>query len=409
MNLIPIGISVLVLILVATLIFSRDFRHWVGQQLTGIWLLIQTYAPIVGGFLRTVLTAYGLVILTAAAVIFILLFGSLIIGWPMLTAICALWAIILLLLVWSPFGIVRAIILRLFKIKKSFLPMSVKTLVAYVALFGFLGYIHPEIMSIKFILGVALLGFISMGLRSKVKFLDAIAWPVVVGMCLLIVTNYLFPRTFRATDRWLVSVGNVHNAHRDRNTINNNTVSMVTYGKMKEDINVVYKAAFVHDTIATLKEIPVDIKQGTVVKIVNQSSDVRNYDGAGYILVQLAKKNGHFPGGEKYWIEADLVTIGTRDEIVSNQTASSSSLVSSPVTASETITLHKGEQWFPTHQFRRGDKLTLAVKYSPVKHIQGNGSTETIGVGTRDMTMCTDGSPAFEGISGLSEITVSYQ
>ena len=405
MNLV-IGIPLTIFVI--ALVFSRDLRHWMAQTFNAIWALIAMYAPRVARFLRTVLTAYAVAVLIAAVLIFILISVSLMIGWPVLTGICFILAIILLLIVILPVGIIRAITLKLFGRNVSVVPMSVRVVVSYVALFGFLGLIHPEIMSLNFVLGITLVGFFSIGLKKRFSFLEYVAWPVVAGMCLLIVMNYCWPRTFRATDRWLVSLGNVWNAHRDRNTVNNNTVAMVTYGKLKEDLNVVYDATLDHDSINQLKEIPMDLKQGTVVKLVNQSSDVMKYDGQGFIRIQLANKNnGHFPGGRKVWVEADLITIGTRDEIVSNSSANNST-VASPGINSETFTLHKGEQWFPTHQFHRGDKLTLTVRFNPVTHIQGNGSTETIGVGSREMTMCSDGSPAFEGQNGLSEVTVRF-
>lgn len=76
--------------------------------------------------------------------------------------------------------------------------------------------------------------------------------------------------------------------------------------------------------------------------------------------------------------------------------------------ASETFTLHAGEQWFPTHRFRNGDSMIVTIKYAAVQHIQADGSTEIIGIGSKPLTMCTDGSPAFKGIANLAEITISY-
>ena len=33
------------------------------------------------------------------------------------------------------------------------------------------------------------------------------------------------------------------------------------------------------------------------------------YEGQGFVLIQLAKENGSFIGGSKYWIEAEFVRL----------------------------------------------------------------------------------------------------
>jgi len=304
-------IGILVLVLAVALIFSRTFRHWLNQHLTAAWLIIRTFAPVVGRFLRMALTTYGLIILVAAWIIFLLLSVSLLVGWPVLTGVCFLLAIVLFIIAWLPAGIIT----RLLRINSAVLPPSIKAIVAYSAFFGFLAFTNPEVMNLKLILGAGLIGFMSIGLSKKIKFLDKVAWPVVLFICLSIGWNFFFPDNFRATTKWVASLINVFSADRDRNTINNNASASVTYGKLREDVNTVYRAVFQNDTIAALAEISLSLKKDSIIKVVNHKSKIQNFDGAGFIQIQLAKKNGSFVGGRKVWIEADRIKPCTRREI----------------------------------------------------------------------------------------------
>lgn len=306
-------ILLVILLFIGLLIFSADVRHWISEQLQAIWALLVYYAPIVGHFLRVVMTAYSVAILIAAILIFILMALALLVGSPILTGVCTILAICLGLLVWLPAGIIA----RIFRLSSDVIPVSIKRLVSYTAFFSFLAFTHPEIMSLKFLLGLALVGFIAWGLRSKFDLLAKVCWPITLLIIGVIGYQYFFPENFRATTRHFGSIGTVANAWQDRRSIKNDTWAATTYGRIKDEAPVVYYAFFKADTIAGLQEAPNNqLKKGTIVKLVSRKDDVENFDGAGFIQIQLAKSNGSFVGGKKVWIEADrLDDIGTKEQV----------------------------------------------------------------------------------------------
>lgn len=393
---------ILVLVFVGLVIFHGGFRTWIGAQLNSVWTIAQLIAPDLGRFLRVTLTAYGVIILITSVLVYILMLIALFVGSPVLTAICAISAICLGILIWLPVGL----IMRLFGVNEAVLPPSVRAMVSYAAFFAFVAFAFPEIMTFKLLLGIALVGFISMGLSTKFDFLGKIAWPVVLLICGIIGWNYFFPENFRATTRHLNSLSNATNAFQDRNSIKNNTWASTTYGKLRKNVTEVYKANFNYDTIASLDYVPVKLEEGLIVKLVSQKHEVQNFDGAGFIEIQLARNNGSFVDGNKYWIEADLVdNIGTRKE-VEGETADNSA--NSPIHSSESIMLHKGEHWSTNHLFRTNEMFKLEVKYAPVKQIQSDGSSQLLAVGNYNFPVLNDGSPHFVGVNKLAKITIRY-
>jgi len=81
--------------------------------------------------------------------------------------------------------------------------------------------------------------------------------------------------------------------------------------------------------------------------------------------------------------------------------------VPSPQTSSESITLHGEEKWFPNHSFRRGEKIVYIVKYNSVRHLASDGP-RIIEPGRYEGIMPGNGSPTFECLGKLTEVTIIY-
>lgn len=305
-------IALVVIAFLVAVLFSADFRQYLSEQLAGIWALLATYAPIVGRFLRRTITIYGLFVLLSAVLIFVLTGLSLWIGSPIFTGICFLFSIILMIIAWLPAGV----ILRLFRVNSAVLPPTIRSLVAYTAFIGFIGLVFPEVFSLKVILGIALVGFISIGLSSKFQFLDKVAWPAVMIVCAVVIWNMASPNTYRSATRYWSSLLNRSAASGDRSSIRNNTVAGVTYGRIKANSDVAYFASLQEDTIASLSEVSVNLKKDSIVKIVNHKKEVMNYDGECFVEIQLRNSHGRFVGGKKVWIEADRVQILTCNDVL---------------------------------------------------------------------------------------------
>lgn len=313
--------SIALLALSAALVLSRNFRVWLMDSLRAIGLIIAHYFPAlslwVARVIRTIariIGGYSLFLLIASGFSLLLIVLALIIAKPGFIAFAFVVSLSLVLLAWLPAGL----ILKLFRVTSAVVPKAIKTFVAWVAFVGFLGLVMPEftdvnVVSFRVFLGAALVAFIMLGVTAKINLLDKVIAPLVVVMCLALAWQNFFPEDFRSTTRYAKSWSKRVNTAKDRGSINNETDAATTYGITLKDVQVLYQ--FSADN--GLEEIAYPLAGGTIVKISNHKSEVMELDGQGFVKILLAKENGSFVGGKKYWIEAEFVQIASPREIVS--------------------------------------------------------------------------------------------
>ena len=194
-------IAIVLVILIGLLIFSRDFRRWLGDTLQAIALLIAAAFPAVSAWLVNAVRVIGRVIgiyslILAGTTLFalVLIIVALIINAPAFTAFAFVLALTLVLLAWLPAGIV----LKLFRINNLVIPKLLKMIIAWVAFVGFLGLMCPDIITFRSLMGAALIGFILLGVTTRINALDKIVFPLVVVMCLTVAWKHFFPEDFRS-------------------------------------------------------------------------------------------------------------------------------------------------------------------------------------------------------------------
>jgi hypothetical protein len=301
------------------LIFSRDFRRWLGDTLTAIGLLIADAIPTVGGWLRNIIRViggiigiYSLFLICATLIALVLIIVALLFNSPGFTAFAFVWAISTFLLTWMPAGIV----MKVFRVNKAVVPQQLRFIIAWVAFIGFLGMVHPDVLTWKSLLGFALFGFIWMATSAKFNAIDRLIFPLVIIMCLAAGWEHFFPDNYRATTRYAVSWGKRLDTMKDRGSINNETDATTTYAVVLRDVNTLYDFPAEGKPGTGIPEsITKNLPKGTIVKISNHKQEVKEFDGQGFIRIQLANANGSFVLGKKHWIEAEYVQIATPREI----------------------------------------------------------------------------------------------
>lgn len=308
-------LGIIFLIFVVVLIFSRDFRDWVIEQLGAIVDLMAVYLPIIWQAIIRGLTIYGIAVLIAGLISFILVISAIAIGSPGFTAFAFLTAIGLCLLVWFPAGV----ILRIFRVNSAIVPPSLKAFIAWTAFIGFVGLLYPDLITFKSLAGVAFFALIAMGLTTKIRVLDKIVFPLVIAMLLAYGWEYFFPENFRTTVRYITSTDQVFGAWKDRRSIENETQAAATYGRLVRDTKVLYAVKIEGDTINDLYFINLPLKKDTLVKVLNHKKEVMVFQGQGYIEIQLMNLNGSFAKGSCYWIEADAIRLVTPSELVAEE------------------------------------------------------------------------------------------
>lgn len=311
-------VAIVAVAFLIALVFSHDFRVWLGDTLTAIGLLILDVIPGVATWLRDtflviarIVGIYSIVLGIVATFALILIIIALLINAPGFTAFAFVLAISLVLLAWMPAGI----ILKVFRVNTAVVPGAMKTFIAWVAFVGFLGLTLPEVLSFKSLMGAALVAFILMGITTKINALDKIILPLVLIMCLTIGWKHFFPDNFRSTTRYAVSWGKRIDTIKDRGSINNETDAATTYGVVLRDVNTLYELKNSKKGEPSLTEELRDLKRGTIVKFTSHKQEVEVIDGQGFVQITLAKANGSFVNGEKRFIEAEFVEIAAPRDI----------------------------------------------------------------------------------------------
>ena len=301
--------------LVALFIFWTSFRNWIGRQLNAIWGLLTIYAPtvanaLVGAFnwVRRVVGIYAFVLLITALVALVLMVIALFINWPTFSAFLFVLAICLVILAWLPAGI----ILRVFRLTDAVVPSVLRVLIAWIAFVGWLCLMCPDVITMKSLLGAALVGFIFFGSAFKTKAIDKLIIPLVVVMCLWTAWSYFWPESFRSTTRYTESWAKRIQTKQDRGSINNETDASTTYGAILQDVHVTYD--LINDSV--LDEHADTLLVGTIVKISNHKKEVKVIDGQGFVQITKAKKNGSYVAGKKVWIEAEYVQLAGPRELI---------------------------------------------------------------------------------------------
>jgi hypothetical protein len=193
-----------------------------------------------------------------------------------------------------------------------------------VALFGFLAMLYPNLLSFKLFLALNLLGLIVFGMAARFRFLDKVVVPLIVCICFIYAWQYFLPDSYRSATRYLSSWSRRISTFTDRGSLGNEVEAVATYGSFLKDITVLYRL-----TDNSLHDFDTLLSKETIVKVVNHKEEIMVYEGQGFVLIQLAKENGSFIGGSKYWIEAEFVRLVNPKKLVSEKASSLDSSSSS--------------------------------------------------------------------------------
>ena len=102
----------------------------------------------------------------------------------------------------------------------------------------------------------------------------------------------------------------------DRRSLRNEADSKATYARLLKDVKVAYEAKLNgEDEITEMRDISVSLDQNAVFLIVSQKKRAYSFEGQSFIQIKLPKSNGSFIGSSKIWIDADLVKIGSREDV----------------------------------------------------------------------------------------------
>ncbi len=297
---IPILLTVLVVALVLGLILSPSFRTGVANAITDV-------VEIVFGVVRIYALAVGLSIIGMT----FFMFAALIIGWPILSGFVFLWAITVFFLLWLPLGVV----LKLFKTTPAVVPIGVRSFFAWLAFVGFLAMMTPDIFTMKTTLIAALVAIFFAMIPARFNSLEKLVMPLIIIMCLIGAWKIISPDNFRSFMRNGNATGGVITTWNDRRSFTKEANSSSTFARLEKDVKVVYTATIDKDQITSLTQVLMDLKFGSIYLLCNQKEETKIFQGQAFTQIQFPNEHGSYVNGNCFWIEANLLKVGTLDDV----------------------------------------------------------------------------------------------
>ncbi|MDD3285036.1 MAG: hypothetical protein PHG95_00110 [Patescibacteria group bacterium] len=299
-------VPIVIVALAIGLIVSPTFRQ-------GVVTVVTDVVTIVFGVTRQ----YALIAGVTIAVMFFWMFLALMIGSPIFSGLVFIAAIAFFFVVWLPLGAV----LKIFGVNNAVVPASVRSFFAWMAFVGFMAMMTPDVFTLKTTLIASLVAIFMAMLTSKFNLLEKVVLPLVVIMCLIGAWKLIAPDSFRAVDRHRLAIGSLFTTANDRGSLRKETRAASTFGKLIKDVPVVYMANMNGEEISQLTEIQVSLPKGTIVLLCDQKKEVSIFQGQSFIEVRLPNSNGSFVNGQRYWIESNLLEIGTMASLTPAETS----------------------------------------------------------------------------------------
>jgi len=284
-------IAVFVLIVVALvigLIVSSTFRQGVAN-------LIADITVILFGVTRQYALIAGVTIIVMAN----LLFLAIMIGSPIFSGLVFLVAIFCFFVLWLPLGVV----LKIFRINNAVVPPSVKSFFSWVAFAGFMAMMTPDVFTLKTTLVASLVAIFIAMLTSRFNKLVLL---LVIIMCFFSAWKLIAPDSFRAVDRHRLAISSLFTTANDRAALRKEAKAASTFGRLIKDVRVVYLR-----NGSQLAEIPVSLPKGTIVLLCDQKKGVSIFQGQSFVEVRLPNNYGSYVNSPCYWLESNLLEIGT--------------------------------------------------------------------------------------------------
>lgn len=295
-----IVIGVVVLAIIVGSIISSSFRDWMAETLTAIGLLI---GSTVGSFVKKTLKIVGIYatavfVLSLLALVFLIL--GIVIKSPGFTAFAFVFAILLFMIAWLPTGL----ILKATRVNKEISPKSLRVFISWLASIGFFAVAFPSLMTLNGIMMIALLSFVFFGASVKFNFLDQLVIPIIVIMSIVMLLKALFPEDVKIAKEYLMTQVDRSRGEMKTGTIKEYSKNMNTYAVVVSDIDRLYLF-----NEGQIDEIKKDIRCETVVRVNNLKERAITYDSQVFYEIQLARDNGSFVNGSKYYVEAYMIRL----------------------------------------------------------------------------------------------------
>jgi len=284
-----IGIFVVIdLALLIGLILSSTFRQGVANLVTDITVI-----------LFGVTRQYALIAGVTIIVIVSLLFLAIMIGSPIFSGLVFLVAIVCFFVLWLPLGVV----LKIFRINNAVVPTPVKAFFSWVAFVGFMAMMTPDVFTLKTTLVASLVAIFILMLTSRFNKLVLL---LVIIMCFFSAWKLIAPDSFRAVDRHRLAISSLFTTANDRAALRKEAKASSTFGRLIKDVRVVYLR-----NGSQLAEIPVSLPKGTIVLLCDQKRGASIFQGQSFVEVRLPNNYGSYVNSQCYWLESNLLEIGT--------------------------------------------------------------------------------------------------
>ncbi|HQQ38575.1 MAG TPA: hypothetical protein PK086_03405 [bacterium] len=284
-----IGIFVVIdLALLIGLILSSTFRQGVANLVTDITVI-----------LFGVTRQYALIAGVTIIVIVSLLFLAIMIGSPIFSGLVFLVAIVCFFVLWLPLGVV----LKIFRINNAVVATPVKAFFSWVAFVGFMAMMTPDVFTLKTTLVASLVAIFILMLTSRFNKLVLL---LVIIMCFFSAWKLIAPDSFRAVDRHRLAISSLFTTANDRAALRKEAKASSTFGRLIKDVRVVYLR-----NGSQLAEIPVSLPKGTIVLLCDQKRGASIFQGQSFVEVRLPNNYGSYVNSQCYWLESNLLEIGT--------------------------------------------------------------------------------------------------
>lgn len=155
-------------------------------------------------------------------------------------------------------------------------------------------------------------------LTAKIKKIKSFIYPIIIILAISIIWKSILPENYYSLQRLFGSNEKLINKKIDKDSFKNEVDAIVTYARLRKDINVLYTAKIDNnDNIVELNEVLINLKANSLVKMLQVAQPIKSFQSQGFTQIQIQNQNGTYVNGACYWIEADFIDILNPNEIES--------------------------------------------------------------------------------------------
>jgi hypothetical protein len=200
-------------------------------------------------------------------------------------------------------GYIKIIIIFPIKLSREMGKMELTLIILIILLTISLILITIYLLAIKLLYNTTVL-------TAKIKKIKPFIYPIIIILSISIIWKSTLPENYYSLKRLFGSNEKLINKKIDKDSFRNEVDAIVTYARLRKDINVLYTAKIDNtDNIVELNEVLIKLKANSLVKMLQVAQPIKSFQSQGFTQIQIQNQNGTYVNGACYWIEADFIDI----------------------------------------------------------------------------------------------------